>query len=171
MMIARALIKYIRMSPRKVRYVIEPLRRKTVAEALNILSVTNRRASRPVAQAIRSAFANARQTDPTIAEEQVVIDRIFADGGPTWKRFRAAAFGRAVTIHKRTSHLTVELDRVNGRQRESQAVSAKAESTTPTVKAKRGAARATPTKTRKPVARSARKPTTTKTRKAASKKA
>ena len=110
-MIAKAVEKYVRMSPRKVRYLMGPLRQRTVAQALVILSGAGRRACKPVAKAIASAFANARQLDPTLSEEQVVISRLFADGGPAWKRFRAAAFGRAVNIRKETSHITVELDR------------------------------------------------------------
>lgn len=104
------------MAPRKVRYVMEPVRNRTVADALNTLGAMNRRAAKAVAKAIGSAFANARQADPTLTEEQTVIKRLFADGGPTWKRHRAAAFGRAVMIHKRTSHITVELDRLDGVQ-------------------------------------------------------
>ena len=106
-----AIEQYIRMSPRKVRYVIEPLRHRRVSDALNVLATTNRRASKPIAKAIASAFANAKQKDPTLVEDQVVIQRLFADGGPMWKRHRAAAFGRAVMIQKRTSHITVELER------------------------------------------------------------
>ncbi len=112
-MLARAVAKYIRMSPRKVRFVIEPLRHRTVAQALSILAATNRRAVRPVAKAIASAFANAKQTDATLGEDQVVISHLVADGGPVWKRFRAAAFGRAAAIRKRTTHITVELDRTS----------------------------------------------------------
>jgi len=112
-MIARAVAKYVRMSPRKVRYVMGPLAHRTVTEALSLLSVTNRRACKPVAKAIASAFASARRVDPTLRTDQVVISRLVADGGPAWKRFRAAAFGRAVTIRKRTTHITVELDRIN----------------------------------------------------------
>ena len=114
-MLARAVSKYIRMSPRKVRYVMQPLRHRTVAEALGILMNLNRRASKPMAKAIAAAFANARQADPTVAEDRVIISRLTADGGSVWKRFRPAAFGRAVTIRKRTTHITVELDRANGR--------------------------------------------------------
>jgi large subunit ribosomal protein L22 len=110
-MIARAITKYIRMTPRKVGYVIEPLRKKTVAEALGILSVTNRRAATPVFKTIASALANARVKDPSVNEEDLVITKLVANEGPTWKRFRAAAFGRAVPIVKRTTHITVELDR------------------------------------------------------------
>ena len=112
-MIARAVEKYIRMSPRKARFVIDALRLRTVADALNILAATNRRAAKPLTKAVASAFANAKQVDPTLAEHQVIISRITADGGPVWKRFRPAAFGRAVMIRKDTSHITVELDRAN----------------------------------------------------------
>jgi len=90
---------------------MKPLRAKTVDEALGILTTLNRRASKPLAKAIASAFANAKQQDPTLSPEQVVISRLAADGGTTWKRFRPAAFGRGVVIRKRTAHITVELDR------------------------------------------------------------
>ena len=110
-MLARCFVKSVRMSARKVRYVMKPLRARTVEEALGILTTLNRRASKPLAKAIASAFANAKQLDPTLSPEQVVISRLAADGGATWKRFRAAAFGRGVVIRKRTAHITVELDR------------------------------------------------------------
>ena len=110
-MLAKAVIKYVRMSPRKVRYVMGPIRGRSVAEALTVLRATNRRACKPLAKAITSAFANARRTNPTLGEEQAIVTRLVADGGPVWKRLRAAAFGRAVTIRKPTTHITVELDR------------------------------------------------------------
>ena len=110
-MLAYATIKYVRMSPRKIRYVMGSLRQQTVAHALQVLSAANRRACEPVAKAIASAFANAKQANPTVAEDQVVITRLTADGGPRWKRFRAAAFGRAAPIRKPTAHIRVELDR------------------------------------------------------------
>lgn len=110
-MLAKAIVRHLRMTPRKVGYVITPLRKRTVAEALAILSATPRRAARPVAKAIASAFANAKQQNPVIREDEVVISKLVADEGPTWKRFKAAAFGRAAPIMKRTSHLTVVLDK------------------------------------------------------------
>ena len=110
-MLAKAVEKYVRMSPRKLRYVMGPVRKRTVAEALSILRVANRRACKPLAKAIASAFANAKQTDPALGEDQVIISRLAADGGPVWKRFRAAAFGRAAPIRKPTAHIIVELDR------------------------------------------------------------
>ena len=99
------------MTSRKVDYVLTPLRQRTVAEALALLSAMNRRAAEPVAKAIASAFANARQQQPTLQPEDVLISRLVANQGPTWKRFRAAAFGRAARILKRTTHLVVELDK------------------------------------------------------------
>ncbi len=109
--VGRAIARYIRMTPRKVGYVIRPLRHHTVAEALTILSVTNRRACGPVAKLLASAFANARAKEPTLREEDVFISRITADDGPRWKRFRAAGFGRATRILKRTTHITIELEK------------------------------------------------------------
>ncbi len=110
-MIAKAIARYVRMTPRKVSYVVSPLRRRTVAEALALLSLTKRRAAKPVAKLVASAFANAKQRYPDLHEDQVVISKVVADDGPRWKRFRAAAFGRAARILKRTTHITVELDR------------------------------------------------------------
>ena len=110
-MLARAIVRHLRMTPRKVDYVITPLRKRTVAEALAILALTNRRAVKPVAKVVASAFANARQQDPALRAEDVVISKATADEGPTWKRFRAAGFGRAARILKRTTHLTVELEK------------------------------------------------------------
>ena len=110
-MIAKASARYIRMTPRKVGYVLTPLRRRTVAEALTILSETNRRAIKPVAKVIASAFANAKQQQPQLREDDVIISRAIANEGPRWKRFRAAAFGRAARVLKRTTHITVELEK------------------------------------------------------------
>ena len=110
-MLAKAMSRHLRMTPRKVDYVITPLRKRTVAQALATLSATNRRAAGPVAKVIASAFANARQRHPELREDEVVISKVVADEGPRWKRFRAAAFGRAARILKRTTHITVELDR------------------------------------------------------------
>ncbi len=110
-MMAKAIARHVRMTPRKVGYVITPLRRRTVAEALAILSTTNKRAAKPVAKLVASAFANAKQQHPELQEDQVIISKVVADEGPRWKRFRAAAFGRAARILKRTTHITVELEK------------------------------------------------------------
>ena len=113
-MLAKAIARHVRMTPRKVGYVTTSLRKQTVAAALARLSATNRRAAIPVAKLIASAFANARQQHPELREEDVIISKLVADEGPRWKRFRAAAFGRAARILKRTTHITVELEKRNG---------------------------------------------------------
>ena len=99
------------MTSRKLAYVMVPLRKLTVAQAMALLSSANRRAAGPLAKLIASAFANARQTNPVLREDEVIISKLVADEGPTWKRFRPAAFGRAVPVLKRTSHVTVELEK------------------------------------------------------------
>jgi large subunit ribosomal protein L22 len=109
--LARAVARYVRMTPRKVGYVALPLRRQTVSAALARLSATNRRAAKPLATLLASAFANARQRHPELDPDQVIISKLVANEGPRWKRFRAAAFGRASRILKRTTHITVELEK------------------------------------------------------------
>ncbi len=110
-MVSKAIARYVRMTPRKVGYVLTPIRRRTVAEALTLLSATNRRAAGPIAKLIASAFANAKQQQPELREEDVIISLAVANEGPRWKRFRAAAFGRAARILKRTSHISIELEK------------------------------------------------------------
>ena len=110
-MLAKAIARHVRMTPRKVSYVVTPLRKRTVAEALAVLSVINRRAAGPVAKVVASAFANAKQRHPDLREDQVIISKMVANEGPRWKRFRAAAFGRAARVLKRTTHIVVELEK------------------------------------------------------------
>ena len=110
-MLAKAQLRHLRMTPRKVDYVIRPLRNRTVAEALDLLQLAKRQAAQPVRKLVLSAFANARAQQPALREEEVIISKAIANQGPTWKRFRAAAFGRAARILKRTTHVTVELER------------------------------------------------------------
>jgi len=71
-MLAKAVARYVRMTPRKVGYVIAPLRKRSVADALALLSATNRRAAKPVAKLVASAFANARQRYPELREDDVI---------------------------------------------------------------------------------------------------
>lgn len=110
-MIAKAIARYIRITPRKVGYVITPLRKRTVAQARNILATTKRGAVKPITKLLNSAFANAQMKEPALREEEVVISKFTADSGPTWKRFRAVPFGKANRILKRTTHITVELEK------------------------------------------------------------
>ena len=106
---ARAVARYVRIAPRKVRLVIDLVRGKKVDEALTILEFTPKRAAKVVKKLIQSAVANAEQ-NPDVDVDNLYIKRIYADEGPTLKRIRPRAVGRAYLIRKRTSHITVILD-------------------------------------------------------------
>ena len=105
----RAVTRYVRIAPRKARLVTELIKGKPVEEALTILRFVPKKAARLVDKTLRSALANAEQ-NPNIDVDTLYIKRIFVDGGPTMKRWRARAMGRATKIIKRTSHITVILD-------------------------------------------------------------
>ncbi len=103
---ARAVERFIRISPRKLRYIVDSIRSKSVEEAVDILTFTPQKAAHIVKKAIESAAANATENN-NMNEDDLVIKKIFVDEGPTLKRFRARARGRATRIRKRTSHITV----------------------------------------------------------------
>jgi len=105
---ARAIARYVRISPRKVRLVIDLVRGKKVDEALAILEFTPKRAAKVVKKLIKSAVANAEQ-NPDVDVDNLYIKRIYADHGPILKRIRPRAVGRAPMIRKRTSHITIIL--------------------------------------------------------------
>ena len=105
----RAIAKYVRISSRKVKVVIDLIRGKSVAEAKAILAFTPKAASEPVLKVLNSAVANAENNLDMSADQLFVA----ANQGPTLKRFRPRAQGRASRIRKRTSHITVILDKVN----------------------------------------------------------
>ncbi len=102
---ARAVEKYLRIAPRKMRLVIDTIRRKPVSQAFNILTVLNKKAARLVEKGLKSAVANAKGKGLT--ESNLVVSEIRADGGPVMKRFLSRAMGRADQILKRMTHLTV----------------------------------------------------------------
>lgn len=106
---ARAVAKYIRMSPQKVRLVVDLIRGQKVQEAKRILLYTRKYAAGPVGKVLDSAFANAKQ-NPNIDENILYVKEIFVDQGPSLKRWRARAQGRAAAIKKRMSHITVVLE-------------------------------------------------------------
>ena len=108
-MISRASVNYLRISPRKVRYVIDLIRAKSVSAAWSILSGSPRRAGGIVEKLLNQAVDAAERNSHAVAGN-LFISKVTADGGPTMKRFRAATMGRASTIRKRTSHICLELD-------------------------------------------------------------
>jgi ribosomal protein L22 len=106
--LVRAQARYVRTSARKARLVCDHIRGKDVAEARAILAFTPRAAAKPWLKLLESAVANAEHNHELVGEE-LRIAAVHADEGPTLKRFRPRAMGRATRIRKRTSHLTITL--------------------------------------------------------------
>ena len=103
---AVASAKYIRISPRKMRRVVDLIRGQHVEEARRILRFSPLGATRDVEKLLNSAVANAEQ-QPGVVGENLVVAKAWVDEGPTLKRFRPRAYGRATKIRKRTSHVTL----------------------------------------------------------------
>ena len=103
-----AFLRSLRVSPRKVRLVIDAVRGKSVKDADIRLSLMNKGAALPVLKLLRSAIANAEHNFK-MESSSLYIKSITADGGPTLKRSRPRAFGRAAPIRKRTTHLSIVL--------------------------------------------------------------
>ena len=108
---ARAISRYVRIAPRKMRLVVDLVRGKKVNDALNILHFSARGASVVIEKTVRSALANMMHRDEArdIDVDKAVISEIFVNEGPTAKRFRPRAMGRATKIRKRSSHLHITL--------------------------------------------------------------
>jgi ribosomal protein L22 len=104
----RARARYVRTAPRKARLVIDHIRGKDVDQARAILLHTPRAASRDVLKLLDSAIANAENNHDLVADD-LKIGKAYVDEGPTLKRYRPRALGRATRIRKRTSHMTIEL--------------------------------------------------------------
>ncbi len=104
----RAQARWVRMPPRKARLTVEHIRGRTVPEARTVLAFTDRAAAREVEKVLRSAVANAEANHGLIGDE-LIVETAVVDEGPTMKRWRARARGRAARIHKRTCHITLTL--------------------------------------------------------------
>lgn len=102
----KAIARYIRMSPHKVRRVLDQIRGRSYREALIILEFMPYRACEPILKVLRSAVANAEHNNG-LDPADLVVSRAYADQGPKLKRFRARAQGRAYQIHKPTCHITI----------------------------------------------------------------
>ena len=107
----RASVKFVRISPFKVRPVLDIVRGKSVNDALATLAVTPKASSEVLHKLISSATANAEH-NLGLARADLYVAEIYADGGPILKRVQPASKGRAYRINKRTSHITVILDTV-----------------------------------------------------------
>lgn len=103
---AKACAKYVRISPLKARQVVDQIRGKSVQEALVTLQFTPHKASPIVAKVLKSAVANAEH-NYDMATDDLYVSQAFVDQGPSIKRFKPRAFGRADAITKKTSHITI----------------------------------------------------------------
>jgi large subunit ribosomal protein L22 len=103
---AKAIARYVRMSPYKVRRVLDQIRGRSYREALIILEFMPYKACEPILKTLRSAVANAEHNEG-LDPSTLVVSQAFADGGPSLRRFRPRAQGRAYQIRKPTCHITV----------------------------------------------------------------
>lgn len=117
---ARAVARHVRVTPQKARRVVALIRGKSAPEAVATLRFAPQGASDPIRKALESAIANARVKADAKAERfderELVVAHAFVDEGPTMKRFRPRAQGRAGRINKRTSHITVVVEQVPARE-------------------------------------------------------
>jgi len=107
-MLVKAEAKFLRISPTKVRQVMDLIRRKDALEAEAILNSLNKRPKEYLVKILKQAIANAKVKG--FNAQQLYISKIVCENGPMWKRFKAAAFGRASPIVRRTAHIRIELD-------------------------------------------------------------
>ena len=111
-MISRAQASFVRMAPRKMRYVLDLVRAQSVPQAYSILNRTHKKASGIIRKLIMTAV-DAAEKQHQAAAGDLKISKIYADQAGIMKRFRAMSLGRAGEIRKRLSHVVVELDRVS----------------------------------------------------------
>ena len=104
----QATLRWLRMSPRKVRLVVDTIRGEDVEKALNVLHFSPKAAAKPLAKLLQSAVANA-EVKGDLDLDKLYVYKATVDEGSTWRRFRPRAQGRATRIRKRTSHITLEL--------------------------------------------------------------
>ncbi len=106
----RVKARMVRIAPRKVRLVVDLIRGRSVDEALNTLHFTDKRASSIVSKMIESALGNINESEQLDWDvDDLVVSEVFVDEGPTLRRFKPRAMGRATRINKRTSHITLVL--------------------------------------------------------------
>jgi len=103
---AKAIAKFVRMSPRKVRHVIDLIRGKNLQEAIAVLQFTPNMAAATIRKVLDSAAANA-ENNHAMDREALYVSTAFVDGGPSMRRMRPGSIGRGGVIRRRTSHITV----------------------------------------------------------------
>ena len=106
---ATATLKYLKMSPQKVRLVADLVRGKKVEEALNILRFTRKSCAKDLEKLLRSAVANAENKENAPDVDELVVSRIYVNEGPRERRMQPAPMGRAYQVQKRQAHITVHV--------------------------------------------------------------
>jgi len=106
---ARATARFMRVSPRKARLVVDRIRGKNISDAKTVLSLANKACARTVKKVLESAVANAAQTG-VIDTDILFVKKAYVDGATSLKRFRPAPMGRAHRYRRRTSHITIVVD-------------------------------------------------------------
>ena len=106
---AKAIVRFLMISPRKARLVADEVRGFSYPEAIDFLNSMSQKAAPLMLKLIRSARANAYQTDEKVKDQGLYVKKLYVDGGPVLKRWRPQSKGRAAPILKRTSHITVVL--------------------------------------------------------------
>jgi large subunit ribosomal protein L22 len=142
----RAEAKWVRVSPRKARLVVEHIRGRSVPEARTVLAFTQRAAAREIEKVLHSAVSNA-EANHGLHGDELVVSSVYVDEGPTIKRWRARARGRVARIRKRTCHITIKLQPIPQERR--------ASTTTPSAeqpKPKRAPAKRAPARKKKEAA-------------------
>ncbi len=109
MAVIKAHARFIRISPRKARLVVDVIRGKSVLIAENILSNMDKKATESITKLLKSAVANAEHNN-SLKKENLYISKIYVNEGPMLKRHRAATMGRAMMIRRRCSHISIELE-------------------------------------------------------------
>jgi large subunit ribosomal protein L22 len=107
---SKAIARYVRVTPRKARLVVDLVRGKSVENALDMLDVMPKKAARIVAKALRSALANAEERNASIDVDRLYVKTAFVDEAPSFTRWSPRAHGRATPIQKRGSHITLVVD-------------------------------------------------------------
>jgi len=99
--------RFIRQSPYKIRFVLKTIKGMKVNDAINKLSLTNKKASTYIKEVLQASISNMLNKNASSDSDNLFVKTAFVDEGPVMKRFRPAAMGRATNIRKRTSHLTI----------------------------------------------------------------
>ncbi|MDD5436790.1 MAG: 50S ribosomal protein L22 [Candidatus Omnitrophica bacterium] len=115
-MVTRAVLRYLRITPRKFRLIVPLVKGKRPEEAIAILTGVKKNASKYGIDLINSALNNVKRMQG-VETADLYISNFIVNGGPMLKRFRAASMGRASLIKKRTSHVTIELDRIPAKEK------------------------------------------------------